>query len=180
MTQRVLVLLSHPSYSNSVVNRRLIEVAQGVEGVTCRHLEAIYPQFEIDVEAEQQLVREHDALVFQHPLYWYSSPPHLKLWIDQVLLRDFAFGRRDPETKGKTLRSVVSAGGPESAYAAEGFNGYPIKDFLRAFERTAIFCRMKWEAPLILHNTYGADEAEIDAHVDAYQTCLREMVGAPR
>lgn len=179
MTQRVLVLFSHPSYSDSVVNRRLIEVAESVEGVSCRHLEALYPNFDIDVEAEQKIVREHDALIFQHPLYWYSSPPHLKLWIDRVLLRDFAFGRKDPETKGKSLRSVVSAGGPESAYGADGFNGYPITDFLRAFERTAIFCRMTWQPPLILHNTYGADEAAVDAHVEAYRKCLGEMVGTP-
>ena len=178
MPQRVLVLLSHPTLSKSVVNRRLLEVAESIDGVTCRHLEALYPDYQIDVEAEQQLVREHDALIFQHPLYWYSSPPHLKLWIDQVLLRDFAFGRRDPETKGKTLRSVISAGGPESAYAADGFNGYPVVEFLRAFERTAIFCRMRWETPLILHNTYAAEPAEIDAHVEAYRVLLSEMVAA--
>ena len=178
MPRRVLVLLSHPNFSHSVVNRRLIEVAEGIDGVRCRHLESLYPDYDLDVAAEQQAVREHDVLVFQHPLYWYSSPPHLKLWIDRVLLRDFAFGRRDPETKGKSLRSVVSAGGPESAYGADGFNGYPITDFLRVFERTAIFCRMRWEPPLILHNTYGAASEEIDAHVEKYRSWLSESVAA--
>lgn len=178
MAQRVLVLLSHPTFADSVVNRRLIEAAEEIEGVRCRHLEALYPDFQIDVEAEQELVRQHDALIFQHPLYWYSSPPHLKLWIDRVLLRDFAFGRRDPETKGKTWRSVVSAGGPESAYGSDGFNAYPVTEFLRVFERTAIFCRMIWEPPLILHNTYSAEQADIDAHVETYRACLEKTVAA--
>ena len=32
-------------------------------------LYATYPDFFIDIHHEQQLLREHDVIIFQHPLY---------------------------------------------------------------------------------------------------------------
>ncbi|WP_369404146.1 NAD(P)H-dependent oxidoreductase [Secundilactobacillus oryzae] len=32
----------------------------------------------IDVEIEQRLLAENDRIIFQFPLYWYSSPASLK------------------------------------------------------------------------------------------------------
>ncbi|HJN27481.1 MAG TPA: NAD(P)H-dependent oxidoreductase [Candidatus Latescibacteria bacterium] len=28
----------------------------------------------MDVAAEQQALRDHEFIVFQHPFYWYSAP----------------------------------------------------------------------------------------------------------
>lgn len=46
----------------------------------------------IDTPYEQALLREHDVIVFQHPLYTYSCPALLKEWLDRVLSRGFASG----------------------------------------------------------------------------------------
>jgi len=177
VTRRVVVLLSHPDFEHSVVNRGMVDGLVDLEEVTVRHLDALYPDFGIDVEVEQAVVREHDVLVFQHPLYWYSSPPLLKQWIDRVLLRDFAFGRRDPETRGKRVLSAVSAGGPESAYAESGFNAYPVEEFLRVFERTAVFCKMTYEPPMILHNVYRVEAEEVAAHAREYRRRIEGLIG---
>lgn len=40
---------------------------------------------------EQQLLLEHDIIVFQH-FYWYSCPAILKEWMDRVLEYGFALG----------------------------------------------------------------------------------------
>ena len=64
-----------------------------MEGVRLHDLYEAYPDFLIDVEAEQALLLEHDVIVFQHPVYWYSSPAILKEWQDLVLEHGFAYGR---------------------------------------------------------------------------------------
>ena len=80
----VLVLFAHPALETSRINRRLAEAPQSLEGVTLRDLYEVYPDFDVDVEAEQASLLEHDVVVFQHPLYWYSAPPLLKQWQDLV------------------------------------------------------------------------------------------------
>ena len=158
------------------MNRAMLGAVEGLAAVSVRHLDALYSDFRIDVAAEQAAIRSHDLLVFQHPLYWYSAPPILKQWIDLVLLRGFAFGQRETETRGKHLWSVVSAGGPETAYGPDGFNAYSVEDFLRPFERTAVFCKMKYRSPLILHDTYRLEAESVAQHAGQYRArLLREL-----
>lgn len=178
MSRRILVVLAHPDFAESVVNRAMVEAIRDLDETTIRSLDELYPDFQIDVEEEQRVIREHDDLVFQHPLYWYSSPPILKQWIDKVLVRGFAFGRRDPVTRGKRWLSAVSAGGPESSYGEGGFNAYPVLEFLRVFERTAAFCKMPYEPPMILHDTYQLKTEEIEAHAAAYRNRIRSLIDA--
>ena len=71
---RILVLFAHPAFHKSRVQAVLVAAARAVEGVTFHDLYERYYDFQIDVEHEQRLVKEHDLIVFQHPLYWYSSP----------------------------------------------------------------------------------------------------------
>lgn len=173
---RALILLSHPKWEDSVVNREMLRAVDDLSAVSIRHLDSLYPDFQIDVDAEQEAVRCHQLIVFQHPFYWYSSPPLLKQWIDCVLLRGFAFGSRTPETRAKTCWSVVTAGGPKEAYGPGGFNAYPIETFLFPFERTAVFCKMKYAPPLILHDAYRADQETIRAHSSRYRNELRRLL----
>jgi glutathione-regulated potassium-efflux system ancillary protein KefG len=52
-----------------------------------------YPDFAIDIEAEQEkLLTAHDVIALQFPLYWYSTPALLKEWLDLVWLHGFAYG----------------------------------------------------------------------------------------
>jgi hypothetical protein len=62
------------------------------EAVDISDLYEEYPDFYINVKREQQLLIEHDIIVFQHPFYWYSSPAILKQWEDLVLEFGFAYG----------------------------------------------------------------------------------------
>jgi glutathione-regulated potassium-efflux system ancillary protein KefG len=62
-----------------------------------------YPDWTIDVEFEQQQLKQHDLIVLQFPLQWYSVPPLLKKWMDDVLTYGFAFGASGTALKGKDL-----------------------------------------------------------------------------
>ena len=85
--RKVLILFAHPALEKSRVNRRLIEAVKTLDGVTFHDLYQLYPDLDIDVAREQALLTEHDVVVMQHPLYWYSTPAMLKEWQDSGAVR---------------------------------------------------------------------------------------------
>ncbi|MFB7496728.1 NAD(P)H-dependent oxidoreductase [Streptomyces sp. NPDC056161] len=64
-----------------------------------------------DITLEQQLLRDHERIVWQFPWYWYSVPAVLKARIDQVLTHGFAYGSSGTALRGKTLHLVTSTAG---------------------------------------------------------------------
>ena len=103
--------------------------------MTVRHLDALYPDRRIDVAAEQAVLMAHDRIVFQHPFYWYSTPPLMKQWLDEVLTYGWAFGAVSAQTeeaapngapgtalRGKALWLVVTTGGQEDSYHPDSYN----------------------------------------------------------
>ena len=75
---RTSIFLFHPNLDQSTVNLRLAQAAEGQEGVQIRDLYGLYPDFEIDVNAEQDILEASDRIVLQFPMYWYSCPPLLR------------------------------------------------------------------------------------------------------
>jgi glutathione-regulated potassium-efflux system ancillary protein KefG len=179
MSQRILVLLAHPAHRRSRANAALRAAAGAVEGVTLHDLYEAYPDFLIDVDHEQALLLRHDVIVFQHPIYWYSSPAILKEWQDLVLEHGFAYGRAGTALAGKAMLSAVTAGGTETAYGPEGLNRHSIVEFLRPFEATARLCRMRWQPPFILHGTHLLDGPGLARHATTYRALLEGLRDAP-
>ena len=148
---RTLVLVSHPTLDTSKANARLTAAIRDLPGVEVRHLEAIYPDSTIDVVAEQAAALSADRIVFQFPFYWYSTPPMLKRWQDDVLVFGWAYGPGGTKLAGKTLQLVLTAGGPESVYRHGGYNLYPVRELLRPLEVTAHLIGMTLAEPLVLY-----------------------------
>ena len=98
---RVLVQFAHPAFERSRVHRRLLAHLPRREGITLNDLYEEYPAFDIDVAREQALLLAHDVVVFQHPFFWYSTPPLLKQWEDLVLEHGWAYGREGRALTGK-------------------------------------------------------------------------------
>ncbi|AZE88707.1 Glutathione-regulated potassium-efflux system ancillary protein KefF [Pseudomonas orientalis] len=73
----ILIIFAHPYPDKSKVNQLMLKLAANNPDVTIRSLYDLYPDFNIDVEAEQKAVEQAQLLVLQHPLYWYSYPPLL-------------------------------------------------------------------------------------------------------
>jgi glutathione-regulated potassium-efflux system ancillary protein KefG len=174
--RRVLVLLAHPSLERSEVNRPMADALIGIDGVTAIDLYAEYPDFQIDIDREQQRLRTHDAVVFQHPLYWYSTPAILKEWQDLVLEYGFAYGSRGTALHGKIFFDALSAGGAELAYRAEGYNHFTIRELLYPLEQTALLCGMVYLAPFALFGSRTAvDEGRVDHHVADWVRMLEAL-----
>lgn len=86
----------------------MLEQARTLEGVEIRSLYQLYPDFNIDIAAEQEALSRADLIVWQHPMQWYSIPPLLKLWIDKVFSHGWAYGHGGTALHGKHLLWAVT------------------------------------------------------------------------
>lgn len=50
---KTLVLLFHPNLKNSKVNQKMCDTINGMKNVEIRNMYDLYPDFKIDVKAEQ-------------------------------------------------------------------------------------------------------------------------------
>jgi glutathione-regulated potassium-efflux system ancillary protein KefG len=71
---QILILFAHPALEKSRVNRQLIRSIHGLDGVTIHDLYETYPDFNIQVKVEQDLLLAHDIIVFHHPFYGTAVP----------------------------------------------------------------------------------------------------------
>jgi len=170
------VLYAHSRPHLSRVNRKLAEAAGALDRVTVHDLYQTYPDFYIDVAAEQARLAAADILVLLHPIQWYSMPALLKEWMDVVLLPGWAYGEHGTALAGKTFWLVATTGSPSEAYGPDGAHAQPFDAFLPPLRQTAALCGMRWEAPLILHGAHQAAASTIDAHRDAFLARLSTLL----
>lgn len=153
------------------MNRRLIDAVRDL--VTVHDLYEAYPTLHINVRYEQQLLEQHDAVVFQHPFYWYSAPALVKEWQDLVLEYGWAYGRGGDKLKGKVTLNAISTGGPVFAYRRDGYNRFTIRELLAPFDQTAHLCGMKYLAPFVLHSSLRVESDEqMQPIIDDYRRLL--------
>ena len=170
---KIIVLFAHPRPDRSQVNVPLADAARRVDGVTFVDLYAEYPDFEIDVDREQERLLAHDVIVFQHPVYWYSSPALLKEWQDLVLEHGFAYGSEGRALEGKILLNAATCGARREVYTAEGGYRHELRDYFVPFEQTALLCRMRYLPPFALFGAgHAADEDRLENHLSDYGRLL--------
>ena len=154
-----LLIVVHPNYEKSVVNRMIVEALAQAKypNLTIKNLYTLYPDRKINIAQEQKDLLAADRIIFQFPLYWYSSPSLLKDWLDAVLTPGFAYAYGDEkgfQLKGKHLLISTTAAGFAEKYTALGANRFTIPEFLRPFDATAHFCKMHFETPLVSHGIF--------------------------
>jgi glutathione-regulated potassium-efflux system ancillary protein KefG len=178
-----LVIVSHPKLAMSRAHRRMLHAIDGLPGVAIRHLEALYPDGHIDVAAEKAAVLPAQRIVFQFPFNWFSTPPMLKAWQDEVLSVGFAYGPGGAMMRGKRLQPVLTAGGTRESYHPGGHNLYEIADLLKPLEATAHFVGMTMLPPLVLYHVPNVPgipvPADIDARIDAFALRYRDVLAVP-
>jgi glutathione-regulated potassium-efflux system ancillary protein KefF len=170
---RILVVTAHPQLQQSRVTRTLLKAARGLEGpggagVEVTDLYAAYPDYLIDVRAEQRRLADAELVVWLHPIQWYSMPPLMKLWLDEVFAFGWAYGAGGKALRGKALWLACSTGGTEDAYRPDGHNRYFFDAFLHPYEQTAALCGMRWLPPLVMHGAHRATAADIAAHAQLF------------
>ncbi|WP_297478920.1 NAD(P)H-dependent oxidoreductase [uncultured Photobacterium sp.] len=158
--KKVLILFAHPLQHRSEINVPLFNASKGFDHVTTVDLYAEYPNFRIDIDKEQQRLRDHDVIVFMFPLYWYSTPSLLKEWQDLVLEYGFAFGSKGKALEGKKLLCALTVGGSEASYCKDGFNHSGIRQVLQPLELMTELTGMAFLAPFALFGAGTATEEQ--------------------
>ena len=174
---RVMVLFAHPAQRHSATNAQLAQTARSLEGITVVDLYGIYPRFKIDIEAEQERLLAHDAIILQFPIYWYATPALLKEWQDLVLEYGFAYGPGGTSLTGKILLPAVTAGGAQEMYQETGRNHFTIRQLLAPLEQTASLCLMRYLPPFVLH---GAHKARDDGRAETHRLQYHDLLEALR
>ena len=169
---KILILFAHPVLEKSRVQSELYRRITAMEGVTVNDLYQVYPDFDIDVAREQQLLLDHDVIIWQHPFYWYSAPALLKQWIDLVLQHGWAYGENGDRLRGKIIFNAISAGGREEAYGEGGLHQYAVAEFLKPFEQTALLCGMEYWPPFVIHGTHLMQIPDIQLHAIQFEELL--------
>lgn len=169
---KILVLAAHPILEASVVCRKLLAGIRREAGISVLDLYERYPDFNIDVAAEQKRLEAADLIVFQHPFYWYSTPAILKEWTDLVLEHGWAYGRTGNALEGKFLMNALSTGGSADAYGETGKNRYTIPEFLAPIAQTASLCRMTYLPPYVVFEGRRLERAELTGTAALYKDLL--------
>ena len=182
---KVVVISGHPnlkdSYTNTVV---LSQLAERIEDIDVRYLDRLYPDYQIDIVAEQQALLDAETVVLQFPFYWYSVPALLKKWLDDVFAYDFAYGSKGDKLKGKNLLLSFTIGGPEESYDALGYNHFPIEELIKPLKQTAYLAGVNLLPAIYTHrmvfipgvyNTQEEVELRATDHADKVVTAIEEL-----
>ena len=172
----VLVIYAHPYPDRSRANRRLLGAVRDLPGVEVRSLYDLYPDFDIDIDSEQQALLRAGTVVWHHPMYWYSVPGLLKHWFDKVLLRGWAYGEGGTALRGKRCQWVTTTGGNAQAFQPDGMHQHVFEAFVPVIQQTAQFCGMLWQPPLVVHGAHHIPDDELGQRASDYQSRLTELL----
>ena len=173
---KILIQFAHPRFEKSKTNRALLRNIEQRQNVTFNDLYEQYPDFNIDIDREKELLLSHQIIIWHHPFYMYSSPALLKQWIDLVLEYGWAHGKEGIFLKDKIIFNAITAGGTREVYATGGYNRFTIREFLVPFEQTANLCKMIYLPPFTVHGTHLLTGKALLHHVDLYSALIDRLV----
>ncbi|WP_032107882.1 NAD(P)H-dependent oxidoreductase [Necropsobacter massiliensis] len=176
--KNLLIISGHPNLSQSVANTVILgELAQALPQAQIRKLDALYPNYRIDVAAEQQALLAAEVIVWQFPFYWYSMPALMKKWLDDVFVHGFAHGS-GAKLAGKKLLISFTTGAPHEVYQKDGAFKHTVADFLAAFEMTAALCGLEFIKPMYLNGVsyVGRNEQAIARQQTEAKTYAQALI----
>jgi len=151
--ENILIVSGHTDLNNSVANKNILnQLKEKLPNAEFDLLSELYPNYQIDIEKEQNKLLKADIIVLQYPLFWYSMPSILERWLEEVFKHEFSHGSTGDKLKGKKLIVSLTTGAPEEAYSKEGRMGHEIDDFLNPIKVTCKECQMEL---LGIVKTYG-------------------------
>ncbi len=147
---KILVVSGHTDYKSSLANRAILdEFHRVVPEAEIVYLDALYPDFNIDVEREQRRLVEADTVVFEFPFWWYSAPSLMRRYFELVLAHGFAYGSTGTALHGKKLVMSFTAGAPEAAYTPEGYQHYTMDQFVPQFRALSNLCGFDYQGEVV-------------------------------
>lgn len=173
---KILIIFAHPLFEKSHAHKALVDQIPDSEEITFHDLYELYPDFNIDIRKEQEILKQHSIIILQHPMYWYSCPPILKQWIDLVLEYNWAYGVKGTYLEGKFLFQVITTGGKKENYSSLGKDRFTIFELLEPFNQTAQVCKMIYLPPYVVHGTHEMKAVDYLREAKEYNTLLQFLI----
>ncbi len=174
---KTLVILSHPTIASSTVHKRWIQELKKFPDIfTVHELYEKYPNGNIDVEKEQILVSQHQQVLFQFPLYWFTAPPLMKKWFDDVLTHGWAYGSKGKAFVNKPIAFAISVGGSEDEYQGSELYHHSFVEVAVQFKMIADYIKADYHG---ITTFYGAEHngtlSSVEQKLDDYIDFLLEF-----
>ena len=167
---KTLVIAAHPDLGESRVHRSWLAALRCHQSpdLTLNELYAQYAGENIDVHREQALLVRHQRIIFEFPIYWYSSPPLLKKWFDEVLEYGWAYGPGGHELQDKEFGIAISTFTTNANYQHDGSVGHTIEELTWPFEATVRRIGGVFLSPFVLNGVAHVSDQELVASCASY------------
>ena len=144
--KNVLIVSGHTDLKNdSVANKQIMEdLKELLPDAEISILDELYPDYEIDVKAEQEKLEKADIIVLQFPLFWYGMPSIMNKWMEDTFKHGWSHGSTGDKLQGKKLIASFTAGAPDEAYQKDGLMGWDIEDYLPPIKSMCGLCGMEF------------------------------------
>nr|WP_256699850.1 NAD(P)H-dependent oxidoreductase [Faecalibaculum rodentium] len=87
------MIYGDPYQKTSIANKAILEkLRASLPEAQLDDLFSLYPDFQIDVAAEQEKLKQADLVILQDPVYWYNVPSLTHRWFEEVLRYGWAYG----------------------------------------------------------------------------------------
>ncbi|ELW9271032.1 NAD(P)H-dependent oxidoreductase [Acinetobacter baumannii] len=146
-----LLILAHPYYAQSIANKTIVnELVKTYPDLEVRDIFQLYPDYKIDVGAEQEALLRHDTIILQYPMFWFNMPAILKLWFDEVFTYQFAYGSQGDKLKDKKVIISMTVGQKEANMVNDQEN--LIDSFLKSVQHSIQYTQMQLSGTFLLYD----------------------------
>ncbi len=167
---KTIIVLGHPNYQNSRVNKALIESLPADENITIHNIAEIYPDGKINGEKERKLLESYDRIIFQYPVHWYNMPAVMKNWWDSVFIPGWT-NVGGTALKGKEMGIVATAGIPEENLKKLGFT---IEDVAKPMEIVIKYIEGDYIGSVLMTGASQLTEEKLNNTKAEYQKLILE------
>ncbi|PAF50452.1 NAD(P)H-dependent oxidoreductase [Helicobacter sp. 13S00477-4] len=168
---KTLIILAHPNLKDSKINKTLIQSIKGVSNITLNDIYSTYPDGKINLTKEIELLKNSKHIIFQFPLYWFSTPSLLKEYQD-VVFSGILYSNEPKILSEKTFQIITSAGSPEEKYSLDGRNQKSLEDILLPISMSAKYLGMQTKDILCIFNAMGMTDELLKQAINKYQKAL--------
>ncbi|WP_268912388.1 NAD(P)H-dependent oxidoreductase [Lentilactobacillus sp. SPB1-3] len=136
------ILVSHPQIKGSGTQKFLETTGKYFSNNFFESIDLTYPDGDIDIDTEQDRLREADRIIFQFPMYWYQAPDSLSRYMQDVFTRKYVESQR--ALRDKELGIVVSIGDALSQFQLGGSEHFTLSELMAPYAAFANKAGMKF------------------------------------
>lgn len=170
---QTLVVFSHQYFEKSKINKALLEAIKTLPNVDIRNLDELYGTNikGFDLQKEQEFLSKAQKIVFQFPLFWFSTPPMLKAYQDEILTTTMYQNKGDI-LANKDFHIAVSLGSEKEKYSSTGRNEFTLEEYLLPLTGMAKYCKMQPKEIFVSDNSFKVTDEQIAEFARKYAEFL--------